>query len=115
MSVKADCSYSLWLERELRSDHAGETGAVWIYRGVIAARPELILRQFCLRHLETEKRHLEKMNMLLEPKSRSALLPLWRAAGFLTGFFVWLSWSTSRLPDDSSCRDLCSGALPATN
>jgi ubiquinone biosynthesis monooxygenase Coq7 len=87
MSAKADCSYSLWLERELRSDHAGETGAVWIYRGVLATRPELALRQFCLRHLGTEKRHLEKMNTLLEPKARSALLPLWRAAGFLTGFF----------------------------
>ena len=86
MRVKADCSYSLWLERELRSDHAGETGAVWIYRGVIATRPELALRQFCLRHLGTEKRHLEKMNTLLEPKARSALLSVWRAAGFLTGF-----------------------------
>ena len=25
-----------WLERELRSDHAGETGAVFIYRGIAA-------------------------------------------------------------------------------
>ena len=88
MSVKADCSYSLWLERELRSDHAGETGAVWIYRGVLSTKPELTLSQFCLRHLETEKRHLETMNTLLEPKARSALLPLWRAAGFLTGFLA---------------------------
>ena len=88
MSLKADCSYSLWLERELRSDHAGETGAVWIYRGVLSTKPVLTLSQFCLRHLETEKRHLETMNTLLEPKARSALLPLWRAAGFLTGFLA---------------------------
>ena len=27
---------SEFLERELRSDHAGETGAVWIYRGIAA-------------------------------------------------------------------------------
>jgi ubiquinone biosynthesis monooxygenase Coq7 len=87
MSLKPDYSYSLWLERELRSDHAGETGAVWIYRGVLATRPTATLRQFCLRHLETEKRHLEKMNTLLEPKARSVLLSVWRAAGFLTGFF----------------------------
>ena len=25
-----------WLEAELRSDHAGETGAVLIYRGILA-------------------------------------------------------------------------------
>jgi len=86
MSVKVDRSYSLWLERELRSDHAGETGAVWIYRGILSTKPELTLSQFCLRHLDTEKQHLEKINTLLEPKARSALLPLWRAAGFLTGF-----------------------------
>ena len=86
MSVREDCSYSLWLERELRSDHAGETGAVWIYRGVLATRPKAALRQFCVRHLGTEKRHLETMDTLLEPKARSALLSVWRAAGFLTGF-----------------------------
>ncbi|MGB1140885.1 MAG: demethoxyubiquinone hydroxylase family protein, partial [Halioglobus sp.] len=25
-----------WLQAELRSDHAGETGAVYIYRGILA-------------------------------------------------------------------------------
>jgi ubiquinone biosynthesis monooxygenase Coq7 len=29
-------SYSKFLEQELRSDHAGETGAVYIYKGIIA-------------------------------------------------------------------------------
>ena len=27
---------SLHLQRELRSDHAGETGAVYIYKGIVA-------------------------------------------------------------------------------
>lgn len=86
MTASFDHRYCTWLEGELRSDHAGETGAVWIYRGVLAANPKHELRQFCLRHLATEERHLEKMNMLLAPNFRSALLPLWRVAGFLTGF-----------------------------
>lgn len=38
---------SMYIERELRSDHAGETGAVYIYKGIIAVAklrkdPELI-------------------------------------------------------------------------
>ena len=86
MTASADHAYSAWLEGELRSDQAGETGAVWIYRGVLATRPKPGLREFCLRHLATEERHLEKMNTLLAPKFRSALLPIWRVAGFLTGF-----------------------------
>jgi ubiquinone biosynthesis monooxygenase Coq7 len=77
---------SAWLEAELRSDQAGETGAVWIYRGVLATRPDPALRQFCLQHLATEQQHLAEMNALLPPEDRSMLLPLWRIAGFLTGF-----------------------------
>ena len=58
----AECARDLsdWLEGELRSDHAGETGAVWIYKGVLAARPQQSLRQFCERHLQTEEQHLLK-------------------------------------------------------
>ena len=76
----------IWLEAELRSDQAGETGAVWIYRGVLATQPGPALRQFCLRHLATEQRHLAEINALLPPQGRSLLLPIWRIAGFLTGF-----------------------------
>ncbi len=78
--------FSRWLEGELRSDHAGETGAVWIYKGVLAARPDAQLRQFCERHLKTEENHLAQINALLPRNAHSALLPLWRLAGFLTGF-----------------------------
>ena len=78
--------FSDWLEGELRSDHAGETGAVWIYKGVLAARPQQSLRQFCERHLQTEEQHLLKMNALLPHHAQSILLPLWRIAGFMTGF-----------------------------
>ena len=45
----------------LRSDHAGEVGAVYIYKGIltIAKDPELV--EFSTRHLATEKEHLRKM------------------------------------------------------
>ena len=84
--ASAAIALSAWLEAELRSDQAGETGAVWIYRGVLATRPDPALRQFCSQHLATEQQHLAEMNALLPPQDRSMLLPIWRIAGFLTGF-----------------------------
>ena len=69
----------------LRSDHAGETGAVYIYRGILAVTraPEVIA--FARHHLATEQRHLEMMSQLLPREEYSRLLPLWRLAGWLTG------------------------------
>jgi 3-demethoxyubiquinol 3-hydroxylase len=58
------------LVADLRTDHAGETGAVMIYRGILAT---------------TEATHLAAIEQLLPPRQRSRLLPLWRAAGWLTG------------------------------
>lgn len=76
------------LERELRSDHAGETGAVWIYHGIrrVArwrADPELIA--FARRHGATEAEHLRLLEAWLPPARRSWLLGPWRVAGWLTG------------------------------
>ena len=70
---------------ELRSDHAGETGAVWIYRGVRAAARDDGVRRFAQAHLATEQEHLRLIAPLLPWPQRSRLLPLWRVAGFLTG------------------------------
>ena len=74
-----------WLIRELRSNHAGETGAVWIYRGILRVTRDNRLRNFAERHLETESSHLVLMNQLLPAGDRSHLLPLWKVAGYLTG------------------------------
>ncbi len=71
--------------RELRSDHAGETGAVAIYRGILATTRDADVREFARDHLATEQVHLELMQQLLPPGRRSRLLPLWRAAGWLLG------------------------------
>ena len=71
---------------DLRSDHAGETGAVAIYLGILAVTRDPEIRYFAQAHLATEREHLARLGALLPPGQRSALLPLWRVAGWLTGF-----------------------------
>ena len=70
---------------EVRSDHAGETGAVMIYRGVLAVTRDPALRDFAARHGATEQRHLALVEDWLPPAQRSRLLGPWRLAGWLTG------------------------------
>lgn len=73
----------LW--QELRSDHAGEYGAVFIYRGVLAFSRHPVAREFAQRHLVTETTHLQLVEQWVPPNKRSLLLPIWRIAGWLTG------------------------------
>jgi ubiquinone biosynthesis monooxygenase Coq7 len=70
---------------DLRSDHAGETGAVAIYLGILSVCSDPQIRQFAQAHLATEREHLARLCDLLPPGRRSVLLPLWRVAGWLTG------------------------------
>ena len=70
---------------DLRSDHAGESGAVMIYRGILAITRDERVRNFARMHLATEADHLARIEPLLAPQHRSRLLPLWRIAGWLTG------------------------------
>lgn len=70
---------------DLRTDHAGETGAVRIYEGVLRFARDPALRAFAERHLATERDHLRLIEGWLPPADRSRLLPLWRVAGWLTG------------------------------
>lgn len=74
-----------WLIADLRSDHAGEAGAVQIYRGALAVSRDPALREFAERHLATERDHLEKIEQWLPASRRSWLLPIWRVSGWLTG------------------------------
>lgn len=73
------------LVADLRSDHAGETGAVWIYRGIRAVTRNAALQDFARRHEATEAEHLRRIEAVLPPARRSWLLGPWRAAGWLTG------------------------------
>lgn len=82
-------SHDLALPRQvladLRTDHAGETGAVCIYLGVLRFSRDTALRAFAQSHLATEKVHLCLIEDWLSMNHRSRLLPVWRLAGFLTG------------------------------
>lgn len=70
---------------DLRTDHAGETGAVCIYQGVLFFARDPALRAFAQRHSATEQAHLRQIEAWLPVANRSRLLPVWRLAGWLTG------------------------------
>ena len=70
---------------DLRTDHAGEVGAVFIYQGVLQFARDPMLRAFAEHHLVTEQKHLRLIAGWLPKTEYSRLLPLWKLAGFLTG------------------------------
>ena len=74
-----------WVFADLRTDHAGEVGAVCIYQGVLQFARDPMLRAFAEHHLATEQKHLCLIAGWLPQAQYSRLLPLWRLAGFLTG------------------------------
>ena len=74
-----------WLLSDLRSDHAGETGAVAIYAGILAVTRDQHVARFATCHMQMEREHLRLIEGVLPPAYASILLPLWRIAGFLTG------------------------------
>ena len=74
-----------WVFADLRTDHAGEIGAVCIYQGVLQFAHDPALRAFAQHHFTTEQKHLRLISAWLPSARRSRLLPLWRLAGFLTG------------------------------
>lgn len=74
--------------RELRSDHAGETGAVYIYKGITSVarwQQDAELLAFAKEHGDTEAKHLRLLEEWLPHSLRSRLLVPWRMAGWLTG------------------------------
>jgi ubiquinone biosynthesis monooxygenase Coq7 len=74
-----------WLRSELRSDHAGETGAVYIYRGILQFSRDPLVRNFAIEHLETEQGHLDLFEQWLPSPIKSVLLPAWRLSGWVLG------------------------------
>ena len=74
-----------WMICELRSDHAGETGAVAIYDGILAVAKDPQLRKFAEAHRAGELRHLAFFEAWLPSHAKTRLAPLWKAAGFTLG------------------------------
>ncbi len=75
----------IWLRRELRSDHAGEFGAVVIYQGILAVSKDPHVQAFARHHILTERRHLELFENLVPIENRTCLLRLWFVMGWMTG------------------------------
>ena len=72
----------------LRSDHAGELGAVNIYKGILWCARDPAVVAFANCHLEVESKHLASVESLLIPKHRSTLSPLWVVAGRALGLMA---------------------------
>lgn len=74
---------------ELRASHAGETGAIWIYRGILTVNWLIMnkdVKKFAQQHLHTEKQHLDGFEEIIHHFRGSLLLFFWALAGFITGF-----------------------------
>ena len=80
-----EAEFPAWLRQDMRSNHAGETGAVYIYRGILSVSRDEQVRTFARDHLMTEENHLELISSELAVYHRSVFLPLWKLAGYLTG------------------------------
>ena len=75
---------------DLRTDHAGETGAVFIYKGILLLSKDKEIIEFANNHLLTEKKHLELIEAILPNSKKSKLLFLWKFLGLLTGLIPTL-------------------------
>lgn len=69
-----------------RTNHAGETGAVYIYKGILKISKDKDIINFSKKHLTTEKSHLQKIEKIFPIQNVSRLIFLWKILGFLTGF-----------------------------
>jgi ubiquinone biosynthesis monooxygenase Coq7 len=75
------------IERIVRVDHAGEYGAVRIYRGQLAVLGRSHAAPVVREMAETEVEHLAAFERLVGDRRvrPTALLPIWHAAGFALG------------------------------
>ena len=74
-----------YLIPHFRSNHAGETGAVYIYKAIKMFNNDKKIKSFANEHFLTESRHLELIEEILDPQKRSKLILIWKIAGFFTG------------------------------
>ena len=83
-----------WLDRELSSNLAGETGAVYIYKGALSAlniRPiNADVLEFCQSHMVNESSHLRMFQYIVPHGKHTRLLPIWKMAGWTLGFLPTL-------------------------
>lgn len=80
-----------WLDRELSSNLAGETGATYIYKGALTAMNIRFSNHtdainFCQDHMANESFHLSLFQSVIPEGKHTKLLPIWRLAGWTLGF-----------------------------
>ncbi len=73
------------LIRDLRSDHAGETGAVAIYDGILAVSRDPEIIKFAGEHRDAERVHLAFFEQWLPKQAQTRLTPVWWLAGWTLG------------------------------
>ncbi len=75
------------IDRIIRVDHAGEYGAVQIYRGQLSVLERSAIAPVIARMRDQETEHLESFSKMIAKRRvrPTALLPLWRLAGFALG------------------------------
>lgn len=103
-----------WLDQELSSNYAGETGAVSIYKGALAAlnvRNYVLLFKnknnnnndaaaavdFITTHMDNEASHLALFEKIVPEGKHTTLLPIWRVAGYMLGFVPTIFGGTKAL------------------
>lgn len=94
-SIEDPCALPEALWPAVRSDHAGETEAFFIYRGILSVSRDPEVLVFAQQHLATERSHLTLMQRIVPPRRRSRLLALWRTAGWFTGALPALFGATA--------------------
>ena len=85
--LPGDLDKAALMDRIIRVDHAGEFGAVQIYKGQLAVLGKSASAE-TIRHMaDQERRHLEKFESLVVERGvrPTALQPLWTVAGFALG------------------------------
>lgn len=66
---------------DIRTDHAGESGAVSIYNAMLRYCRDEEVRDFARRHLGSEEKHLAGFGNLLRPEEKSRFVFMWKLAG----------------------------------
>ena len=79
-----------FMDKEMSSNVAGETGAVWIYKGALTATKYRSnceeVEAFARQHMATEQQHLDYMLEIVPTHMHTRLLNLWKFCGFMLGF-----------------------------
>jgi len=92
-----------WMDSELSSNLAGETGAVYIYRGALSALrargygKDDSAYDFVAQHMTNEMSHLRMFETVLTGGKFTVLVPVWKAAGWLVGYLPTMVAGTNGL------------------